>query len=110
VPERQPNMNPVVTIDLSKNPDVAALVSDMEPSKRVFACFTIKDKDEQTLTLRLSEMAATRDELPKDGDYEDEEEDSDEDDDEAEDETPKPPEKSAGERIAEKMSNATSDY
>jgi hypothetical protein len=103
-------MNPVVTIDLSKNPDVAALVSDMEPSKRVFACFTIKDKDEQTLTLRLSEMAATRDELPKDGDYEDEEEDSDEDDDEAEDETPKPPEKSAGERIAEKMSNATSDY
>jgi hypothetical protein len=107
-------MNPVVTIDLSKNPDVAALVSDMEPSKRVFACFTIKDKDEQTLTLRLSEMAATRDELPKDGDYEDEDSDDDEEDDdegeEAEDETPKPPEKSAGERIAEKMSNATSDY
>jgi hypothetical protein len=108
-------MNPVVTIDLSKNPDVAALVSDMEPSKRVFACFTIKDKDEQTLTLRLSEMAATRDELPKDGDYEDEDGDDEDDDEDREDtgdDEPeeKVPEKSAGERIAEKMSNATSDY
>jgi hypothetical protein len=104
-------MNPVVTIDLSKNPDVAALVSDMEPSKRVFACFTIKDKDEQTLTLRLSEMAATRDELPKDGDYEDEDGDDEDREDTGDDEPEeKVPEKSAGERIAEKMSNATSDY
>lgn len=106
-------MKPVVTIDLSKNPDVAALVGDMEPSARVFACFTIKDKDEQTLTLRLSEMASTRDELPKDGDYEDEDSDDEEDDegDEMDDEpAEKAPEKSAGERMAEKMSSGMTDY
>lgn len=104
-------MKPVVTIDLSKNPDVAALVSDMEPSARVFACFTIKDKDEQTLTLRLSEVAATRDELPKDGEYEDEDSEDDEEDDEGDDErAERAPEKSAGERMVEKMSSGMSDY
>lgn len=106
-------MHPIVTIDLPKNPEVAALVADMEPSKRVFACFTIKDKDDQTLTLRLSEMAASPDELPKADEYaeEDDEEDDGTDEETSEKEKPEPkPEKTMGERMVEKMSGGMSDY
>jgi hypothetical protein len=57
-------MSTVVTIPLDKNPEVSDLVQDMQPGDRVYACFTIKAKDDQSLELRISEMAESRDELP----------------------------------------------
>ena len=62
-----------VQIDLAKNPDVAALVSGKEPGDKVFACFTIKSQDTQTLTLRIED-------LPKAEDYDEEDEDGGDED------------------------------
>ncbi len=70
-----------VTIPLDKNPEVKDLVIDMEPGDRVYGCFSIRAKDDQTLELRIEEMAATRDELPAKGDKsDDDDDDSDETD------------------------------
>jgi len=104
-------MSAISTIDLTKNPDVAALVADMQPGQKVYACFTIKDRDDQTLNIRLKEMAATCDEL-KDSDSEDDEEDDSDDQspegEEAEAPEPaEPPMRSAARRIA---SNEQSGY
>lgn len=57
-------MSSVVQIPLDKNPEVTDLVADLQPGDKVYACFSIRAKDEQTLSLRIEEMAATRDELP----------------------------------------------
>lgn len=56
-------MSAVLTIDLTKNPEVAALVADMQPGDKVYGCFTIKDRDDQSLNIRIKEMAASCDEL-----------------------------------------------
>lgn len=68
-------MSTVVSIPLDKNPEVSDLVQDMQPGDRVYGCFTIKSKDEQSLELRISEMAGSKDELP-DGKERDEDDDS----------------------------------
>lgn len=69
-------MSTVVTIPLDKNPEVSDLVQDMQPGDRVYGCFTIKSKDEQSLELRISEMAESRDELPDGKESYDEDSDS----------------------------------
>lgn len=43
------------TIDLTRNPDLAALVSDKEPGDWIELRVSIKDKDAQTLTYRIEE-------------------------------------------------------
>jgi len=64
----------IVPIDLKKNPEVADLLVDMQPGQRVYACLTIKDKDENNANLRIEEVVSTPEELPKvDEKYEDEE-------------------------------------
>jgi hypothetical protein len=85
----------VITIDLVKNPDVAALVADLQPSQKIYGCFTIKDKDDQTLSIRIEEMAASKDELSSEDEAEDEEmeeEEEDEMEDGEEEEVPQSPE------------------
>lgn len=72
-------MSSVVTIPLDKNPEVADLLTDMQPGDRVYACFTIKSKDDQTANLRISEMARTKDELPDASEYDEDAEDMDHD-------------------------------
>lgn len=42
-----------LTIDLQKNPELAALVSDKQPGDWIELRASIKAKDEQTLTVRL---------------------------------------------------------
>lgn len=96
-------MNPVVPIDLKKNPDVAALVADMEPGDKVYACFTIKSKDDQTLFIRLSEMSDTCGELEKSDDTESEAEDAGEAEPEEKPAEEPTPEKSRGEKMVDKM-------
>lgn len=91
---------------------MAALLADLEPGARVFACFTVKSKDEQTAMLRLSEMAATRDELPAKDEYS-EDEDEEEDEEESTPEKNNPPmpkEKSQAERMVEHMGGGDSTY
>jgi hypothetical protein len=64
----------IVPVDLTKNPRVADLLVDMQPGQRVYACLTIKDKDEKNANLRIEEIVATPEELPQpDEAYPDEE-------------------------------------
>lgn len=42
-----------LTIDLRKNPDIAGLVTDMQPGDPVTLHTTLKHKDEQTLQLTV---------------------------------------------------------
>lgn len=44
-----------ITLDLKKEPDIAALVADMQPGDPVTLHTTVKAKDDQTLTLTLEE-------------------------------------------------------
>ncbi len=62
----------VITIDLLKNPDVAALAADKQPGDKVYGCFTVKSRDDQTLELRIAEMAGSKDELPDASETDDE--------------------------------------
>jgi hypothetical protein len=63
----------ILPIDLTKNREVADLLVDMQPGQRVYACLTIKDKDEKNANLRIEEIVATPEDLPKpDEKYEDE--------------------------------------
>ena len=73
-------MSTTVTIPLDKNPEVADLVTDLSPGDKVYGRFSIRAKDDQSLELRIEEMAATRDELSE------KDHDSDEEDDESVDE------------------------
>jgi hypothetical protein len=43
------------TIDLKKNPDLAALVADKEPGDWIELRVSIKAKDDQTLTYRIED-------------------------------------------------------
>ena len=94
----------VITIDLNKNPEVAALVADKDVGAKIYGCFSIKAKDDQTLSLRVSEMAGSKDEL-SDKEEGSEDEDTDEVDapEAAPAETEKPAEESIGKRVAKKM-------
>lgn len=111
-----------IQIALDKEPDIAALVADLEPGDCVYGCFTIKDKSEQTLTLRIKEMAESASELsePDEPDNEDETDEADEPDEASEpDKSPegaeaeaKPTEKpgSLGRKLAAKMMSQGDGY
>lgn len=98
-----------ITIDLTKDPEVAALLADKEPGAKVYACFSLKSRDEQTAVLRIKEMADTAAELPKADEYEDDEEAEEEIADEDADEVSEPPPsdtaKSRGARMASAMAS-----
>jgi hypothetical protein len=51
-------MSQRLSIDLKKNPEVAELISDMEPGAKVNLTTAIYSKDEQTLVLELEEAEA----------------------------------------------------
>ena len=101
-------MSSVLDIPLDKNPDVAALVADKSVGDRVFGAFTIKAKDDQTLSIRIEEMADNPSELPEKedtNDEDDEDTETDDNDDEEETEnTATEPVESQADRVAKKMS------
>ena len=106
-----------IQVPLDKNPDVAALVADLEPGDSVCGCFTIKSKDAQTLELRIEEMAKTPDELSKDEET-DGEGDGDETGETAPEKSPEGAENETsdttaprvrGKRMAEMMNSASPD-
>lgn len=66
-------MSTVVTIPLEKNSEIAALVADKQPADRLYGCFTIKAKDDQSLILRVEELADKPDDLPKPDEKEEDE-------------------------------------
>jgi len=80
----------VLTIPLEKNKEVAEFFAEKQPGDRLYACLTVKAKDDQTLTVRLEEVTDKPEDLPKPDEYDEdgekvEAEDSsemDEDDDE----------------------------
>lgn len=84
----------VIPIDLTKNPEVAALVADKSPGDWILLKASIKSKDDQTLQVRLEECDDC--EKPE----------SDEDEENGDEETPPPeppaPEK-PGKALAEKL-------
>ena len=65
-------MSTVITIPLEKNKEIAALVADKQPADRLYGCFTIKAKDDQSLVLRVEELTDSKDELPDPDKYDDE--------------------------------------
>lgn len=69
---------PLITVDLTKSPEIAELVSDMSPGAKVYGCFTVKSRDDQTLTLRIAEMTDKKADLPEPDAYSDDDEDGDE--------------------------------
>lgn len=76
-------MSTVITIPLEKNKEIAALIADMQPGDRLYSCMTIKAKDDQSLIVRVEEMADKPDDLPKPDQYDEDgekEEDSEEGD------------------------------
>ena len=106
----------LVVIDLTKNPEIASLLSDAEPGKKIYGCFTLKSRDDQTAQLRISEMTDDPDELPKPDEYHDEDEGdmemSDEEADGGDDTatktpTKEPQAKTPGKALAEKLSAAS---
>lgn len=104
----------VIPIDLTKNPDVAALVADMQPGEKIYGCFTIKDKDDQTLSIRIKEMASTKDELSSKDEMDDEEESEDDADESPEGEEmemdmQKPPE-TAARKLARQIESNSGEY
>lgn len=70
-------MSTVITIPLEKNKEITALVADKQPADRLYACFTIKAKDDQSLILRVEELSDRPEDLPKPDDKEKYEDDDD---------------------------------
>lgn len=103
-----------IQVPLDKNPDVAALVADMQPGARVCGCFTIKSKDAQTLELRIEQMADSPSELKMEDDEEEDGETKDGEETEATDKTlegvktPAPDGPSRGKKMADSL-NAGGD-
>lgn len=96
-----------ITIDLTKDPEVAALLADKEPGAKVCGCFTVKSRDDQTAVLRIQSMADTCDELKSAmADDEEGEDTADDEGDEGEDAPVAAPKKSMGERMASSMSGS----
>lgn len=75
LPSEIPQSMTTVTIDLTKNPELAALVADKQPGDWIELRASIKAKDDQTLTARL-ETCDDCEKPMKDG--EEDEEDDDE--------------------------------
>lgn len=90
----------VISIDLTKNPELAALVADKQPGDWITLDASIKSADEQTLMARLERCEEC--EKPADADEYD-----DEDDDEGEGMMrDKEPEEKITRRIARRMEAA----
>lgn len=68
-------MSAVVIIPLENNKEISALVADMQPGDKLYACGSIKALDAQTLTLRIEEVTNKRDDLPKPGENDEDKED-----------------------------------
>lgn len=64
----------ILTIPLDKNKEVAEFVAEKQPGDRLYACFTVKAKDDQTLTVRLEEVTDKREDLPAPDEYDEEDE------------------------------------
>ena len=71
-------MSTVLTIPLEKNKELSALVADMQPADRLYGCFTIKSKDDQSLVVRVEEMTDNKEDLPDKEGYEEDESEDDE--------------------------------
>lgn len=67
-------MSTVVTIPLGKNTEIAELVADKEPGDKLYGCFSIKAKDDQSLMIRIEEITDNIEDLPKPGEYDDDDE------------------------------------
>ena len=65
-------MSTVITIPLEKNKEIAALVADKQPGDRLYGCFTVKAKDDQSLILRTEEITDNKADLPEKEDYDEE--------------------------------------
>lgn len=90
-----------VTVDLTKNPELAALVADKQPGDWIALKASVKARDDQTLTLRLEECDDC--DKPKSDD------DADGGDDDAEETPtaePAAPAESAGTSLAKKLTAA----
>lgn len=87
-----------ITLDLAKNPDLAALVADKQPGDKVVLYTSIQDNNPQTVTLTLEEC--------EEGEHRDDEEGNSDEAEVSDDEKPTPapekkPEKSYGRRYME---------
>lgn len=89
-----------ITIDLTKNPELAALVADKQPGDWIELRASIKAKDDQTLTARLE----TCDDCEKPETDDDDE--SDEPEETATEQTDKVAEK-PGKSLAQKLTSAS---
>lgn len=90
-----------ITVDLTKNPELAALVADMEPGDWITLDASIKNADAQTLTARLERCDACE----KPDDAEDEEDEDEGDDAPGMMEKTEPKER-IGRRIANRLGRA----
>lgn len=68
-------MSAVITIPIEKNKELAALVADKQPGEKLYGCFSIKSKDDQSLVLRIEEMTDSKEDLPDKAEYSEEGED-----------------------------------
>lgn len=89
-----------INVDLTKNPELAALVADMEPGDWITLDASIKSADGQTLVARLERCDTC--EKPDDAEYDEEDE---EDDAPGMMEKPEPEER-VGRRIANRLNRA----
>lgn len=71
-------MSSVVVIPLDKNPEVSDLALDLQPGQKIYGCFSVKSKDDQTLSLRIEHFARSKDDLPEPDEYDDESDEVDE--------------------------------
>lgn len=69
-------MSAVITIPLEKNDEIAALVADMQPGQKLYACGSIKSKDGQSLVLRIEEVTDNKEDLPDKESYPEDEHES----------------------------------
>lgn len=89
----------VIDIDLTKNPDLAALVADKEPGDWIELRASIKAKDDQTLSLRLEEC----DDCEKSKDEGDEEDSADTADETDSEDAPEKAAEKPGKSLAAKL-------
>jgi hypothetical protein len=97
-----------IQVPLDKNPEVAALVADMEPGTRVYGCFSLKHRDAQTVELRIEQMEDDPERLMKPGETDDEEDGEGGEEEESEKTPAEPapapePEESYGKKMARRM-------
>lgn len=61
-----------LTLDLSKNKELADLISDMEPGETIYAELSIVAKDDQSLTTEVEAVGSSPDDLNETDDETDE--------------------------------------